>query len=336
VALPATSHDDDNLPSPQELATETCHRNLLSWFASVATDISIRKEPGIAVAGLARAAECLADVVAPKPCVLPVSADMPLAEAIALIEPDIRALGATSGASIHVSCATSKRMRGDVAELRLAILHLVCDAISTASPVRIVVDANHDEMGLLVRVRATAAGPRASRTDFVAASNRHANRLGFQIHEAARGGPTSLDRWITVTQAPEKEASKDPDQNANPMVMVIDDDKSVRESLASAMGMMGYDVISASSSEDALSGVARIERHPDLILSDLSIDGTLDGIDAAVALRRKGGRQTPTVILTGYWVPEVEARCRDLNMTLLRKPVDFPVLSDTLSTLLKR
>jgi two-component system, chemotaxis family, chemotaxis protein CheY len=104
-------------------------------------------------------------------------------------------------------------------------------------------------------------------------------------------------------------------------VLVVDDDRDVRELLAELLAQEGYHVIMAASAEEAL---ARLETViPDLIVSDLM----MPGMDGAELLARLGSdaryAAIPTILLTaaGELMAEravAEARLRTL---LVHKPI---------------
>ena len=78
-----------------------------------------------------------------------------------------------------------------------------------------------------------------------------------------------------------------------PLVLVVDDDPAIRNSLERELGASGYTTVSAS---DGLEGVRTFETHsPDLILTDLSMPRS-DGFELISAVRAKG--RTPIVVLS--------------------------------------
>lgn len=78
-----------------------------------------------------------------------------------------------------------------------------------------------------------------------------------------------------------------------PLILVVDDDPAIRESLERELDVSGYTTVSAS---DGLDGVRTFESHsPDLILTDLSMPRS-DGFDLISAVRAKG--RTPIIVLS--------------------------------------
>jgi two-component system KDP operon response regulator KdpE len=77
------------------------------------------------------------------------------------------------------------------------------------------------------------------------------------------------------------------------LVLVVDDDPSIRESLERELRARGYTTVSAS---DGLEGIRAFDSHaPDLVLTDLSMPRS-DGFDLITAIRAKA--HTPILVLS--------------------------------------
>jgi two-component system response regulator MprA len=81
-------------------------------------------------------------------------------------------------------------------------------------------------------------------------------------------------------------------------VLVVDDDKAVRESLRRSLEFNGYDVSTASDGAEALAGLgaAGPGHHPDVVVMDVMMP-RLDGIETTKALRA-AGNDVPILVLT--------------------------------------
>jgi PAS domain S-box-containing protein len=80
-------------------------------------------------------------------------------------------------------------------------------------------------------------------------------------------------------------------------VMVVEDERLVACDIAAALTGMGYDVTgTAASVEECL--LSAQERRPDIVLMDINLAGTADGVDAAVLLREHF--DLPVIYLTAY------------------------------------
>jgi two-component system KDP operon response regulator KdpE len=77
------------------------------------------------------------------------------------------------------------------------------------------------------------------------------------------------------------------------VILVVDDDPAIRESLERELRARGYSTVSAS---DGVTGIRAFETHaPDVILTDLSMPRS-DGFDLIAAIRAKS--QTPILVLS--------------------------------------
>ena len=77
-------------------------------------------------------------------------------------------------------------------------------------------------------------------------------------------------------------------------LLVVDDDRDVRDSLRRALGYAGYAVATAGNGAEALSAIAHAP--VDLIILDVLMP-MLDGLDTCRALRGRGDG-TPVLVLT--------------------------------------
>jgi two-component system response regulator AtoC len=85
-----------------------------------------------------------------------------------------------------------------------------------------------------------------------------------------------------------------------PLVMVVDDEQRLRESLAELLAGDGYQVTQAGDGDEALALVGRLATPPDVILLDLRMPGR-DGIATLQTLKALPPTQrTPVVVITAY------------------------------------
>ncbi|MFT5716674.1 MAG: two-component system phosphate regulon response regulator PhoB [Oleiphilaceae bacterium] len=79
-------------------------------------------------------------------------------------------------------------------------------------------------------------------------------------------------------------------------VLIVDDEASIREMIAVALEMAGFNCIEASNAHDAL--IEIVDHKPDMILLDWMLPGT-NGIELARRLRRnESTRDVPIIMLT--------------------------------------
>ena len=82
--------------------------------------------------------------------------------------------------------------------------------------------------------------------------------------------------------------------SAKPRVLVVDDDRAVRESLRRSLEFNGYVVSLAADGAEALAGIGQLA--PDVVIMDVMMP-RLDGIEATRALRA-AGNDVPILVLT--------------------------------------
>jgi two-component system response regulator MprA len=116
-------------------------------------------------------------------------------------------------------------------------------------------------------------------------------------------------------------------------ILVVDDDRAVREALERALGLEGYDVELAADGAEAL---ASVERHePDAIVLDVLMPG-VDGLEVCRVLRKAQSR-VPILMLTvrddlGDRIEGLDAGADDY----LGKPFELEELLARVRALLRR
>jgi two-component system response regulator MprA len=116
-------------------------------------------------------------------------------------------------------------------------------------------------------------------------------------------------------------------------VLIIDDDRALRDALRRALTLAGYEVDTAPDGEQGLAKIA--ERPPDAVLLDIGMPG-VDGLEACRRLRAAGDR-VPVLMLTAR--DAIEDRIDGLDAgadDYLVKPFDVGELKARLRALLRR
>jgi two-component system response regulator MprA len=117
------------------------------------------------------------------------------------------------------------------------------------------------------------------------------------------------------------------------MILVVDDDRAVREALRRTLTLGGYEVQFAESGEQALESVMR--SLPEVVVLDIGLPG-MDGLELCRRVRRLGNR-VPILILTGR--DAVADRIDGLDVgadDYMVKPFDVGELKARLRALLRR
>lgn len=103
-------------------------------------------------------------------------------------------------------------------------------------------------------------------------------------------------------------------------ILIVEDEGIIARDLERQLTDMGYDTVGIAL--NAAEAIAMAEsHHPDLALMDIHLDGTQDGIDAALALRSRLG--IPSIFVTAYATDEIVARAKTAApVGYLIKPFD--------------
>jgi CheY-like chemotaxis protein len=114
------------------------------------------------------------------------------------------------------------------------------------------------------------------------------------------------------------EHMRDPAQKPKPFVLLVEDEKALREHLADALSDE-FEVQAAGSGEDALAAV--LKRHPELIVTDILLPG-IDGVELTRLLRNTPSTASiPVLMMSGRTAEELRHAHRpDPSSTRLTAP----------------
>jgi len=104
-------------------------------------------------------------------------------------------------------------------------------------------------------------------------------------------------------------------------IALIEDDPDVRAALETLLNEAGHTVISASDCHSALALATDGAILPDLILTDYTLPGGMNGIEVLAALREQLKRDVPCIVLTGDISIGALAQIEPAECLLLSKPV---------------
>jgi signal transduction histidine kinase len=122
-----------------------------------------------------------------------------------------------------------------------------------------------------------------------------------------------------VRSAPATVEQKMPNLIGGKLVIVIDDEESVRLGMQSLLESWGCKCITAMDSDEALRNVDG--RSPDFIIADLRLRGENTGIDAIRDLRAKLGESIPAVLISGDTATEQLRKVSAAGLTMMHKPL---------------
>ena len=103
------------------------------------------------------------------------------------------------------------------------------------------------------------------------------------------------------------------------LIVVIDDEESVRLGMQSLLESWGCKCITAMDSDDALQSIDG--RIPDFIIADLRLRGDRNGIEAIRDLRAKLGDGVPAVLISGDTAAEQLRKVSAAGLTMMHKPL---------------
>lgn len=121
--------------------------------------------------------------------------------------------------------------------------------------------------------------------------------------------------------------------HAKEAILVIEDDRSLREGLAMNLGLQGYKILTASDGDEGMR--MAFDARPDLIVLDITLPGW-SGLDILEELRKRG-ENVPVLILSARRT--TGDRVEGLNLgadDYMVKPFDLPELIARIEAMLRR
>jgi signal transduction histidine kinase/ActR/RegA family two-component response regulator len=109
---------------------------------------------------------------------------------------------------------------------------------------------------------------------------------------------------------------------ADSLILIVDDEADVRDSMLALLGKWRCEVIAAESCAEMLKKVVSIQRLPDLIVSDYRLQGEENGIDVVARLREEFNAQVPALLITGDTGPEQLREAEESGLHILHKPLN--------------
>jgi len=117
-------------------------------------------------------------------------------------------------------------------------------------------------------------------------------------------------------------------------ILIIEDDETQRYPIRLLLESAGHTVMDAASLDQALEQIAATTVLPTLIISDLQLPGSLDGMAVITNLRRQLRLPVPALLITGDTDRERLHQAAASGLTVLHKPFTHAILLEALSMLL--
>lgn len=151
-----------------------------------------------------------------------------------------------------------------------------------------------------------------------------------------RGSRFSIDLPLgeasRVTSPPR--LRKPPGDLSGAFVVVVEDERLVREGMQDLLTQWGCQVVTAGSAMEAAARLAEHDRMPDLIISDYRLRDGETGIQAISRLQAAYPVSIPALLISGDTAPERLREARESGLRLLHKPVPPARLRAMLAALL--
>jgi CheY-like chemotaxis protein/anti-sigma regulatory factor (Ser/Thr protein kinase) len=126
------------------------------------------------------------------------------------------------------------------------------------------------------------------------------------------------------------------DQNGRGrLAVVVDDDAMVLDSLEAILIEWGYETLTATDAEEAVSKTREGGRRPDIVLADYRLREGRTGVEAIHAIRALFDQRVPGLILTGETDLEFQRMVAAHGLGIAHKPVTLSQLGRMLDQQLK-
>jgi signal transduction histidine kinase len=109
---------------------------------------------------------------------------------------------------------------------------------------------------------------------------------------------------------------------ANSLILLVDDEADVRDSMLALLGKWRCEVVAAESCAAMLEKLISIRRIPDLIVADYRLQGEENGIDVVARLREEFNAQVPALLITGDTGMEQLREAEESGLHVLHKPLN--------------
>lgn len=149
--------------------------------------------------------------------------------------------------------------------------------------------------------------------------------------EPGNGTVFTIELPAAEVKAESEEAPPEAVDMPSLSILVVDDEPSVRETLAEMLEVMGHNVLLAESGQDALQTLS--ENDCELVFTDLAMP-EMDGWETTREIRRRWPEMN-IVLVTGYGTGTIPPESEDkLVDGIIGKPFDFAQISQTIMTIM--
>ena len=116
-------------------------------------------------------------------------------------------------------------------------------------------------------------------------------------------------------------------------ILIVEDEALSALDLQRILERVGYAVQVATTGEEAVELAGK--ENPDVVLMDINIDGSMDGIQAAQKICLELG--IPVIFMTGYSDEEMIEKAKQTNPSaILSKPLDINMLKSAVKSAIEK
>jgi two-component system, sensor histidine kinase len=148
------------------------------------------------------------------------------------------------------------------------------------------------------------------------------------VSEAGQGSTFSIivdkafhDPIVVSASTEPSESNELVDRETRPLVVVIDDEHSIRDGLSELLSLWNYDVVKSADANGVITQLNAQQRMPDVIISDFRLEGDETGSDAIEAINQACKAEISALIITGDTEPGLLSKLKSSGYEVLHKPV---------------
>ena len=288
---------------------------------------------------------------------------VPVGEVFKQMEDAFRPVAKAKGLDLRV-VPTTALVKSDASYLRRILQNLLSNAIRYTETGKVLVGVRRRKDAISIEVLDSGVGIPADQREIVfqefqrlhsdasaaqgmglglAIVERACELLNHPIHLRSKLGkgtafsvevPTVQGQDYSIDSSAEIQEQR-AGQLTNTIVLLIENDKDLRNALAITMESWDVDVIEAASEIQAVDLLREIEISPDAMVVDFQLDDGKTGTEAVWNIKAEFGSM-PALIISANRSLETAEECKSNGLTLIHKPINDKELKHQLSSLLSR
>lgn len=165
------------------------------------------------------------------------------------------------------------------------------------------------------------------------------NLLDIKLEMSSKPGKGTRFKLVLPAGDPARVGPEETSEPVSPVrlyglsIVVIDDDKEVREAMKTMLAEFNVNALCAESAEEARAQIVEHDLVPDILIVDYRLKAGKTGIEAIELIREELNQETPAIIVTGDTSPERVREISSGGYHLMHKPVGSRQLLESVSRL---